>query len=441
MEFILLLVEAVCVYGLVLGAHSLRGRFGLAHYYALIGGITAIMSWVTDAGVSVQLGGVTFFIGSSVFYTSLLLGVFVVYVFDGPRATRVAISTVVGVSIMVPLIAVALNLQMKLAGSGPLGFVPAPSLRINAASVLATLMDLVFLALAWEFMNNRWSFIHIGVRSFLTLLGVMWLDVILFNTGAFFGRPDYLQIMSGVFFSRLIISLFAAPILWVYVVWQNRSGPHRIVRRPLLALLQEMRQVKEELSSAKEEIERRKQAEAALEETKQKLIELAAIDDLTGLPNRRRFRELAAKELDRNRRYGRPLALAVIDVDDFKAINDNHGHDVGDNTLIQLARIGQSVLRTADVLARQGGDEFAVLMPETDLKAAADAAERLRQAVARAELSAGPIRFGLTISLGLAATDGEEEINLDELLKRADQALYQAKQAGRNRVCLYRPEI
>ena len=109
------------------------------------------------------------------------------------------------------------------------------------------------------------------------------------------------------------------------------------------------------------------------------------------------------------------------------------GHDGGDQALIQLARIGQSVLRDSDVLARQGGDEFAVLMPETDLAAATDAAERLRQAVAEAELSAGSARFGLTISIGLTAIEGTEEISLNQLLKQADQALYEAKQSGRNK--------
>jgi hypothetical protein len=86
-KVLILIVEAMVVYFLVLGAHSLRHRFGPVHFYALIGGITAILSWVTDAGVAVDVGGITFVVGSTVFYTSSLLGVFVVYVFDGPRAT------------------------------------------------------------------------------------------------------------------------------------------------------------------------------------------------------------------------------------------------------------------------------------------------------------------------------------------------------------------
>lgn len=94
-EVIILIVEAMVVYFLVLWAHSLRHSFGPVHFYALIGGITAIMSWVTDAGLKIQVAGITFVVGSTVFYTSLLLGVFVVYVFDGPRATRIAISTII----------------------------------------------------------------------------------------------------------------------------------------------------------------------------------------------------------------------------------------------------------------------------------------------------------------------------------------------------------
>ena len=90
-EVIILIFEAMVIYFLVLWTHSLRNRFGLVYFYALIGGLTAIMSWVTDAGVVIQVAGITFIVGSTVFYTSLLLGVFVVYVFDGPKAARIAI--------------------------------------------------------------------------------------------------------------------------------------------------------------------------------------------------------------------------------------------------------------------------------------------------------------------------------------------------------------
>jgi len=249
------------VYFMVLWAHSLRSRTGLAHFYALIGGITAVMSWVTDAGVKVDVAGVTFMVGSTVFYTSLLLGVFVVYVFDGPRATRIAISTIAGVSIMVPLIALVLHLQMRISGNAPLGYVPMPSFRINTASVFATVADLIFLAIAWEYLGKPKLRINLWLRAFLTLLGVMWLDVLLFATGAFAGTPAYMSIMGGTLLSRLFISLFACPFLYLYLTWQNKKMGMMIENRPVLAILKEVAEIRLELSLAQQEIERRKQVE------------------------------------------------------------------------------------------------------------------------------------------------------------------------------------
>ncbi|HIJ59450.1 MAG TPA: hypothetical protein HPP56_02370, partial [Nitrospirae bacterium] len=109
-EIIILIFEAITVYFIVLWTHSLRHRFGLAPFYAFLGSLTVVMSWITDAGIKVDFAGITFMVGSTVFYTSLLLGVFVVYVFDGPRSARIAISTVAGVSALVPLIALIVNL-------------------------------------------------------------------------------------------------------------------------------------------------------------------------------------------------------------------------------------------------------------------------------------------------------------------------------------------
>jgi len=260
-ELFILIAEAIGVYFLVLWAHSWRSRAGLAHFYALIGGLTAVMSWVTDAGVRVNLPHVSLLVGSTVFYTALLLGVFVVYVFDGPRATRVAISTIAGVSIMVPVIALILHLQIKLSDSPPIGHVPIPSLRINTASVFATVADLIFLAIAWEFLGKPRINLPLWLRSFLTLLGVMWLDVILFSTGAFLGTPAYGEIVTGTLLSRLIISVFAYPFLYLYLKHQNKKFGMVIEHRPVLSILKEVSEVRLELTLAQQEIERRKQVE------------------------------------------------------------------------------------------------------------------------------------------------------------------------------------
>ncbi|MDO9264288.1 MAG: hypothetical protein Q7U02_10010 [Desulfosalsimonadaceae bacterium] len=276
-EVIILIIEAMTVYFLVLWAHSLRHRFGNVPFYALIGGLTAIMSWVTDAGVAVEVGGVMFIVGSTVFYTSLLLGVFVVYVFDGPKATRIAISTIIGVSTIVPIIAATLHFQMDLIGVCRISHVPVPSFRINTASVVTTLIDLVFLAIAWEYLGKPNLNLKLWIRAFLTLLGVMWLDVILFSTGAFAGTPDFFGIMKGTLISRFIISVFALPFLYGYLYDQNRKKGVEIENRPVLAILRQVAEVERELSFAQQEIERRKKLEAELKQA------LSEVKTLRGL--------------------------------------------------------------------------------------------------------------------------------------------------------------
>lgn len=258
---LVLIAEAIVVYLLVLGAHSLRGRVGLALLYALIGALTAVMSWVTDAFVTVDAFGLSFVVGSTVFYTSLLLGVFVVYVFDGPRATRVAILTVAGISAIVPLIALTLHAQTHLVGATPIRHVPLPSLRINVASVVTTIADLLFLAMAWESLGRARLRAPLWLRAYLTLLGVMVLDVVLFNTGAFLGTPRYLSILSGTLATRLVVSLFAFPFLYLYLAWQKRRVGISMPNRPVLAILKEFGELRAELGVAQQEIERRKEAE------------------------------------------------------------------------------------------------------------------------------------------------------------------------------------
>lgn len=261
-DFLILMLEAMAVYLLVLWTHSLRRRFGLAHFYALLGALTAVMSWVTDAGVSVRVAGLTFMVGSTVFYTALMLGVFVIYVFDGPKATRVAISTIAGVSILVPVIAALLHLQANLTGHAVVLGLPTPSLRTNVASVVTTVLDLVFLAVVWEFLGKPHLHIGLGLRTFLALLGVLWLDVLLFTTGAFIGSPDYGRIVTGSLASRLVVSLFAWPFLRTHINRQNRlAGGCEPAHRPVLAILREAEQVREELGQAREEAARRQRAE------------------------------------------------------------------------------------------------------------------------------------------------------------------------------------
>lgn len=175
--------------------------------------------------------------------------------------------------------------------------------------------------------------------------------------------------------------------------------------------------------------------QAALKEANARLAALATIDPLTGLPNHRALLEQMDREVDRARRYGHALSVVFFDGDRFKRVNDTYGHAVGDTVLRELGQRVKSVLRGGDTLGRYGGEEFLVVLPETDIDQAKIVAERMRAAVAAFPLAASQVEGGIntTISLGVATypTDGA---NTNELREKADQAMYWAKRLGRNQV-------
>jgi diguanylate cyclase (GGDEF)-like protein len=160
----------------------------------------------------------------------------------------------------------------------------------------------------------------------------------------------------------------------------------------------------------------------------------AVTDQLTGLYNRRAFADMAEKEVGRARRYQRPLALILFDIDHFKQVNDTHGHLVGDQVLRILTEKVTKTTRSTDFVCRYGGEEFIVLMPEAGREEALAMAERLREMVSGITVVAPEGTLSLTISLGIAALGSAAEETLEGLINRADKAMYEAKAAGRNTV-------
>ena len=176
-----------------------------------------------------------------------------------------------------------------------------------------------------------------------------------------------------------------------------------------------------------------------LEEKNRELQELAYYDPLTGLPNRRFFFEHASLIFEEVKRYEKPLSLLVIDIDHFKKINDTYGHDVGDVVLKAFADVLGGIVRKSDICARFGGEEFLVLLPNTDLEGARVLAERIRATVAKKPVEHGSIVIVFTVSIGISQYRKGMQ-NIDELIKEADIALYRAKEGGRNRVEVFIPD-
>ena len=162
----------------------------------------------------------------------------------------------------------------------------------------------------------------------------------------------------------------------------------------------------------------------------------ARIDYLTGVANRGHFMDQAEQELARAVRYSNDLSIFMMDIDHFKQVNDRYGHKIGDSVLKKLAQVCLNTLRTVDILGRIGGEEFAILLPETNMAEALEVAERLRQEIASSRL---PLEEGLpvqfTVSIGVSSLATSDD-NIDVLLNAADKALYKAKEAGRNQGCI-----
>lgn len=198
-------------------------------------------------------------------------------------------------------------------------------------------------------------------------------------------------------------------LIYIAIVEMGIEKPHRLLFRNL--------QRKEE----------------AFERALQEVHRLAITDSLTSLYNRRHFSKIGEDEVQRACRYGRSLSAIMLDIDQFKRVNDTFGHRVGDQILQGVAASCRQTLRRVDVLGRYGGDEFVILLPENDRAAAVQVAERLRKNIAHMQLNTSKGQAKVTVSLGVASVDCDKP-SLETLLSQADNALYVAKRRGRNRV-------
>ncbi|WP_269930299.1 GGDEF domain-containing protein [Aminobacter sp. HY435] len=172
---------------------------------------------------------------------------------------------------------------------------------------------------------------------------------------------------------------------------------------------------------------------ASLSARSRNLEQAALTDGLTGMQNRRYFDDALKEYLDEFRRIDKPVGLMILDLDHFKLVNDTYGHDAGDEVLRSVGKCLKSMTRYHDVVARLGGEEFAIVAPNMDLELLQRVAERMRKAIASLPIEAAGTQLNVTSSVGLALWDREE--TAEEFYRRADKQLYEAKRQGRNRVC------
>ncbi len=177
--------------------------------------------------------------------------------------------------------------------------------------------------------------------------------------------------------------------------------------------------------------------ELKLQEMQKELQLLAATDPMTKLYNRRYFTSASAHIFDLAKRHKTNISLIMIDIDNFKSINDTYGHKTGDDVIVNLANILRNQQRKSDIICRFGGEEFLILLPNTTLQNAKIVAEKIRKNVEKVSIYLNEKKsIHYTVSLGVSEVDTQNEANIEEAIKRADTALYEAKKSGRNRTCL-----
>ena len=173
----------------------------------------------------------------------------------------------------------------------------------------------------------------------------------------------------------------------------------------------------------------------ALRDRVEELSELVSTDALTGLFNFRHFKTVLQAEMDRSKRSGIPTSLVMVDLDHFKAVNDTYGHEVGNVALQHLSEILKGEVRTTDIVCRYGGEEFAIVFPETHLNLAVKVADRIREQIQKSPVRIDDSEINLTASMGASVYMKTSVLDIDDFIDSVDKYLYEAKQSGRNCIC------
>lgn len=261
---VLLVVEALAVYGLVFGAHAARARLTLVPYYVLLGVLAATLRWTTDAGIQYEYGPFTFILGSVVFFTAILFGVFLLYLFDGIQATQIGIYVVVAVSVVSPAAAMLFQFQLAQLDPDTASRILLSPVRLYVASTAAMVLDFLFLVMFWEFLGRQATRVPLLFRIAACLLCTYWLDTVLFCAGAFWDAPGFLSILKGNLISRAALTVLVSPILALYVAWEKDRNREQFTPRSIMAILHRSARREFDLFVARREIAVRREAEEAL---------------------------------------------------------------------------------------------------------------------------------------------------------------------------------
>ena len=415
-QILILSAEAVIVCGFVVAFFGLRERFGYAPLYVTLGGFQHLQTLMAATLYIEVYPGITVSPGSAVLFTATLFAVLLVYIREDAAQTRSLIVGIVAANLTLSLFVGLATLHLDSGLLVDTGYASEHLLNWNMrAFVIGTatlILDVILIIVLYEFFFRVFSRVLIA-RILAAMLTVIAFDTVLFVTATFYGSEDVSRILVGSLVGKAAIGIIYSLMLTGYLLL---TRPHKSDGS-----------VVPEHSHDVFHILTYKQRYELLEEEFKR-------DGLTGLFDRRFFDKNMLRELNRAKRLSHSLNLVLLDIDHFKSINDSYGHSVGDEFIKALADSLKTAFREADIPCRYGGEEFAVIMPDSSIEAASLATERLQSAFA-ATCAARDLPGGgsTTFTAGIANYPKDAD-TVQDLIVRADKRLYKGKEGGRNQV-------
>ena len=411
----LMIQEAAVLAGVVLLVFRLRSDYGLSLLYLILGGFQYVQALLI---LSVYVEVIPNFMvspGSSVLFTATLFTVLLVYVREDGTEARKLIFGIALANIVLSLLTIMIVGHLRGKGvhnlysiSGQL-FVQIP--RVLVLSTLVLILDVSCILAVYRALG-RWLRRYQLLRIFISLLLACALDSILFTTACFVTHERYRELLYSALLSKAVAAALYAPLLSGYLRLVTTDRLNTPLWRTRIAKLASLGQYRSKYEALKREFVR---------------------DPLTRVFSRGYFDDAVPREATRAMRQSETMSLLMLDLDYFKQVNDNHGHQEGDRVLRSIGTLLLSTIRSFDIPCRYGGEEFFVILPTTDNAEAVQIAERIQDGLR--ELSGkrhpDPLPCKVTATVALASVPADTD-NSDELLRIVDRRLYEGKHAGRN---------
>jgi len=418
LQLALFAAEAMAVCGLLLLFFRLRNRFGYAPIYVTVGAFQYLQTLMA-ATLYVELWpGIAMSPGSAILFTATLFAVLLVYIREDAAQTRSLIVGIVAANLTVSLVVMLASLHLQselLVDTGNANdYLLQWGLKTFVIGTATLILDVVLIIVLYEFFFRLFPRFLLA-RILAAMLVVVAVDTGIFVSASFYGHENFQGLIWSSLVGKVSVAIIYSLMLTGFLLVFRRKKTDGDVVTEQSHDVFHILTYKQRFEKLEEEFKR---------------------DGLSGLFNRRFFDENLARELQRAERLSHSLNLVLIDIDHFKSINDTYGHQSGDAAIIALADSMKKSFRSADIPCRYGGEEFAIIMPDSSLEAAFRATQRLQTDYTATCAERGlPMAREITFTAGISnyPTDGD---TVSELIGRADQRLYKGKDHGRNQVMI-----